>query len=154
MGATTLIAFAVAALAVLASVALAGLLVRERRRTAEVLAAGRTEVETLRARVDELASRVTAASTPATAPAQFVITDVGQPRPEPTVSDRVVLSATIGEPLVKVAAFSYGVRRALSARSRNHIWFEMRREVRAVRKRRRREVKEYLRQARAEERVA
>ena len=49
----------------------------------------------------------------------------------PTVPDRVVLSATVGEPLVKAVAFGHGVRRALSAESRNRIWFEMRREVRA-----------------------
>jgi hypothetical protein len=76
----------------------------------------------------------------------FVITHVGDPddadldsaRPaELVVPDRLVLSATLGEPLVKVAAFSHGVRRALSAESRNRIWFEMRREVRASRRRRR-----------------
>jgi hypothetical protein len=48
-----------------------------------------------------------------------------------------VLSATLGEPLVKTAAFAHGVRRALSAESRNRIWFEVRREVRASRRRRR-----------------
>jgi hypothetical protein len=54
---------------------------------------------------------------------------------------------------VKVAAFTHGVRRALSAESRNRIWFEMRREVRAARRRRRRLVKDYLREARAAERA-
>ncbi|MGY2874966.1 hypothetical protein ACVW00_002156 [Marmoricola sp. URHA0025 HA25] len=76
--------------------------------------------------------------------ADFVITHVGEPGEDATetsagvaVPDRLVLSATLGEPLVKVAALSHGVRRALSPESRNRIWFEMRREVRASRRRRR-----------------
>ena len=39
----------------------------------------------------------------------YVITDAGTPPPEPNVADRVVLSATVGEPLVKVVAFGHGV---------------------------------------------
>ena len=149
---TTIVAYGVAVLAVAVAVALAVLLRREHRRTAEVLAAGRAEADALRARVDELAARMSTAA-PAVAPAQFLITDIDQPRPEPTVSDRVVLSATLGEPLVRTAAFAHGVRRALSARSRNRIWFEMRREVRASRKRRRREVRDHLRRTRAADRA-
>jgi hypothetical protein len=54
------------------------------------------------------------------------------------VSERAVLSVTLGEPLVKLAAFGYGLRRALSAESRNRITFEMHREVKRARKERRR----------------
>ncbi len=43
-----------------------------------------------------------------------MITDAGEPEAEPNVPDRVVLSATLGEPLVKVVAFGHGLRRALS----------------------------------------
>jgi hypothetical protein len=88
--------------------------------------------------------------------ADFVITHVGEAEEsgaQVAVPDRLVLSATLGEPLVKVAAFSHGVRHALRAESRNRIWFEMRREVRASRKRRRRLVKDYLRETRAKERA-
>jgi hypothetical protein len=70
------------------------------------------------------------------------------------VPDRLVLSATLGEPLVKVAAFSHGVRRALSPESRNRIWFEMRREVRASRRRRRQLRKRLEREYRANLRMA
>ena len=66
--------------------------------------------------------------------------------------DRVVLSATVGEPLVKVVSFGHGLRRALSPESRNRIWFEVRREVRRARKQRRREMKEAWRRMQAEER--
>ena len=55
--------------------------------------------------------------------------------------------------VVKVVAFGHGLRRAVSPESRNRIWFEMRREVRAARKRRRRAMRSYVREARAAERA-
>ena len=133
---------------------------RSRADLAAMLAASQREVDDLRHRLDAL---VADASRPAGAPqADFVITHVGEtgldrlgsPGEPVAVPDRLVLSTTVGEPLVKVAAFSHGVRRALSAQSRNRIWFEMRREVRAARKRRRRLVKDYLRETRAQERAS
>lgn len=89
--------------------------------------------------------------------ADFVITRAGEPEPpeQVEVPDRLVLSATLGEPLVKMVAFSHGVRRALSPEVRNRIRFEMRREVRASRRRRRelrkRLEREYRARGRAEE---
>jgi hypothetical protein len=142
---------------------LAGLLVvvlRSRAETRRQLAAAMAETAELRSRIDALSDQLERASAieraPATqaAEAAYVITDAGNPRPEPTVSDRVVLSATVGEPLVKAVSFGHGVRRALSAESRNRIWFEMRREVRRARKQRRREMKEAWRRMRAEDRAA
>src|SRR4051812_37912823 len=112
---------------------------RQRRSRADLeamLLASQQEADDLRRQLDELTRP------PVVAPADFVITQVGDqaldhPADGVAVSDRLVLSATLGEPLVKVAAFSHGVRRALSPESRNRIWFEMRREVRASRRRRR-----------------
>jgi len=114
---------------------------RRRRSRADLegmLVAAQREADDLRRRLDALATP------PVVEPADFVITQVGDhaleassPDDGVAVPDRLVLSATLGEPLVKVAAFSHGVRRALSAESRNRIWFEMRREVRASRRRRR-----------------
>jgi outer membrane murein-binding lipoprotein Lpp len=105
-------------------------------------AAARADVETLRARVEELSDELAASrvASVGTAPADYVITTAGDlPRADlPQVSERAVLSLTVGEPLVKLAAFGYGVRRALSAESRNRIFFEMRREVKRARKARRR----------------
>jgi hypothetical protein len=71
--------------------------------------------------------------------AEFLITDIGTEAREGAeeVSSRLVLSATVGEPLVKLAAFAYGVRRALTPENRNRIRFEMRREIRRARKARR-----------------
>ena len=137
-------------------------LVRRRNRTRAdleaMLASAQHEADDLRARLEEL----TAGAAPV-APADehaFLITDVGNARrpavPEEQqiqVPDRLVLSATMGEPLVKVAALGHGLRRALSPESRNRIWFEVRREVRAARKRRRQLLKQYQRDVRAAERA-
>lgn len=157
---------AVAALLAVGLVALARRRNRTRADLEAMLDSALREADDLRARLDALTA---AASAPAAAPAPrrrgrevtetpaFLITDAGQGPaevPEPVaVPDRLVLSATVGAPLVKVAALGHGVRRALSAESRNRIWFEMRREVRAARKRRKRAVREYLRETRAEERA-
>ena len=71
--------------------------------------------------------------------AEFLITDMGVEHPEPAeeAAARVVLSATVGRPVVRLAALAYGVRRALTPENRNRIRFEMRREIRRARKQRR-----------------
>ena len=127
-----------------------------RRQLATALAEAQAETAELRRRLDVLTEKLEHQSSSMIRvddPA-YVITDAGEPRPEPNVADALVLSATVGEPLVKVVAFGHGVRRALSAESRNRIWFEMRREVRRARKQRRREMKDAWRRMQAEERAA
>lgn len=154
---------AVAALAAAAGAAAMVLLVtvvllatRGRRSHADLeaqLAAARAETDDLRRRLEELTRR----AEPQPEHADYVITHVGDPVSEGgsddltpvAVPDRLVLSATVGVPLVKAAAFSHGVRRALSAESRNRIWFEVRREVRAARRRRRQLRKHLEREYRA-----
>lgn len=103
-----------------------------------------TELAELRAQVERLeAARhpLQSPSNPAGEPrvAEFLITDAGTETTQTPeeVSSRLVLSATVGEPLVKIAAFAYGVRHALTAENRNRIRFEMRREIRRARKARR-----------------
>src|SRR3954454_8770606 len=140
----TLVAVAGAAALALLVVAIVVAVVtgsRQRRSRAHLeamLLAAQQEADDLRRQLDELTRP------PVVEPVDFVITQVGdqaldRPAAEDAVavSDRLVVGATPGEPLVKVAAFSHGVRRALSPESRNRIWFEMRREVRASRRRRR-----------------
>lgn len=103
------------------------------------------EIEALRARVEGLDSArfarhsTTDRSGDEAPVVEFLITDAGMDQPpEPeTASSRLVLSATVGEPLVKMAAFAHGVRRALTPENRNRIRFEMRREIRRARKARR-----------------
>ncbi len=153
---------AVVALLLVALVAL----VRRRNRTRAdleaMLDAAQRESDDLRARLEELTGLLTLApdQRPAEA-AAYLITDAGGgahdlalPAEEPiAVPDRLVLTATVGVPLVKAAALGHGLRKALSAESRNRIWFEVRREVRASRKRRRLLLKQYQRQIRADDRA-
>jgi hypothetical protein len=130
------------------------------RRVRRSVAEARAEVEELRARVEQMADRLGAAATPAAASAvppdgvatEYVITGLGtgtEPAAPVAVPDRAVLSVTFGEPLVKVVAFGYGVRRALSPESRNRIVFEMRRELKRARKERRRGTRQARREAAA-----
>jgi hypothetical protein len=156
---------------------------RRRRSRADLeamLAAAQCEADGLRHRLEELTGRrdprpsrgaayveelFAEPAGRADGRADFVITHVGEPGEDPAgatqeppdglaVPDRLVLSATLGEPLVKAAAFTHGVRRALSAEARNRIWFEMRREVRASRRRRRQLRKRLEREYRAQLRAA
>ncbi len=137
---------------------LATLLRAERRR-------GRRELGSLRSECDDLRSRVDQLARPTRPPGEeapdYVITRVGdaalvtgtdEDARGRRISDRLVLSAAFGEPLVTVLAFGHGVRRALSAESRNRIGFEMRREMRRSRKVRRREMRAAWKQMRANDR--
>ncbi len=155
---------AVAALLVVALVALLRRRNRTRADLEAMLEAAQRESDDLRTRLEELTALL-AVVAPEHRPdesATYLITDAGIRTAEVAVPgheqvdvpDRLVLTATVGAPLVKVAAFGHGLRRALSAESRNRIWFEIRREVRASRKRRRQLLKEYQRQVRAEDRAA
>lgn len=158
MESAPLIVVASAGIAVLLAVVALVLLVRSRAESRRALAAARVEAELLAGQVQRLSEsleellaqqRALTVADPA-----FLITDAGRKDPELQVSDRLVLSATLGEPLVKAAALTHGVRRALSAESRNRIWFEMRREVRRSRKQRRRDMKDAYRREQAEQRAA
>lgn len=120
---------------------------------ADDLARARADLAALHARVEELSARLadedepSVGRTPAIGrllpPQDIVITSAGErPRSDrPQVPERAVLSVTVGTPLVKAAAFGHGLRRALSAESRNRIAFEMRREVKRARKARRRQAR-------------
>ncbi len=135
---------------------------RARRRLADELAASREELAAVQRRLDGLARRVP----PAAQPQEFVITTAGNPdvpaepaRPgldkidppgQEPLSARQFASVAVGESLVTLVSFGYGVRRALSAENRNRIAFEMRREVRRARKQRRRDLKEAKRHLRAQ----
>lgn len=130
---------------------LLGFVASGRRRIQRDLDASRADVEALRARLDEIEDSRAAATLPVVPRTEYLITTAGEPDPLteglPQVANRLVLSATFGEPLVKAVAFAYGVRRALGPETRNRIVFEMRREVRRARKQRRRETRRVSRQA-------
>lgn len=160
---TTNLAVGGAALAGFLLLVVLGALLRQARATrhelAVELAATRDDVERLFQHVDDLEKALRrlrhAARDAGADDAAYVITDAGDVQlrePDPAlvstgldqqraVPDQLVLSATVGEPLVKVAAFGHGVRRALTAESRNRIRFAMRQEVRRSRRQRRRDMK-------------
>ncbi len=148
-----------AALAVVVAVAVTLLLVllgRDRRMRAQLDAAlvdSRAEAAELRDRLAALERDKQRSPRGLAVPAEFLITDAGLDHPgakRTGVPDRLVLSATVGEPVVRAMAFVHGVRRALSAESRNRIRFAMRQEVRRSRRRRRREMKQAWRQLQVE----
>jgi hypothetical protein len=166
MGAVGIASLCAAVVAVAVVLALMLVLRRDRRlRSAEAalvaeLAAARAESADLHERLAEL-ERTAGRAGLEVPSAEFVITDVGrqldvpvQPHERGRVPDRLVLSATLGEPLVRTVALAHGVRRALSAESRNRIRFAMRQELRRTRRRRRREMKTAWRRMQAEERGA
>jgi hypothetical protein len=122
-----------------------------RRTTAELAA--------LRQRLDDLEGRrrETSAAVSVSAPAEFVITDLGQERP-PVEPERLAGPAfadvVLKETVVKAASLAHGVRRGLAPATRNRIRFEMRQEVRRARKQRRADLKAAQRDLHARQRAA
>jgi len=141
-----------------------------RRRTREALDSSHAEVAALRARVEELSRRLdrdgagsgdTREQDSDRVGTDYVITSVSRPgtdlaprrpdedaAPPPTVSAREFASLAIGESLVRIVSFGYGVRRALLPENRNRIAFEMGREVKRSRRQRRRDLKQAKRHLR------
>jgi CTP:molybdopterin cytidylyltransferase MocA len=133
---------------------------RARRRLEADLADSREELAAVQQRLDGLARSMAA---PVRAePHEFVITTAGESSPDTPVhvpqaavpstplDARAFASVALGESLVTLVALGHGLRRALAAENRNRIAFEMRREVRRSRKRRKRDVKEAKRHLRAQ----
>ena len=143
---------------------------RERRRLAAQVESAHADVEALRARVEELSRELSTSTGVTGAEAhEFVITSLpdGTLRGTPVAADDEPATTTtstplsagqfasvaLGESLVRVFSLGYGVRRALTAESRNRIRFEMRREVKRSRRQRRRDLKEAKRHLRADQRA-
>lgn len=142
---------------------------RDRRRLAAQLESAQADVEALRARVEEVCSRLNDGTSGGAGPEahEFVITSLpdgtlrgtlapSDDEPTTTVSSQLTAgqfaSVALGESLVRVLSLGYGVRRALSAENRNRIRFEMRREVKRSRRQRRHDLKEAKRLLRADQR--
>ncbi|KRE92222.1 hypothetical protein ASG76_17345 [Nocardioides sp. Soil774] len=146
-------------LAVLVALTLALLALRRARRAESRLAA-------LAVRVDTLESPAVAAPRPVVEDetvGTYVITGMhaaGTPQDEVAVpvarpiDGRLFADIVARESVVKAASWTHGLRRALSAESRNRIRFEVRRETRRVGRDRRAEAKQALREFRARERAA
>jgi hypothetical protein len=117
------------------------------------------ELGLLRQRLDGLEqTRVAtpAAAAPAT-PVEFVITDLGQPKPTPEpvpLDGPAFADIVLKETVVKAASLAHGVRRGLAPATRNRIRFEMKQEVRRARKQRRADLKAAQRDLHARQRGA
>ena len=170
---------AVGALAAVAVVAIVLLAVtsRARRRTREELRRSTTAVEELRARVDELAGRLSGdvdgrahADHRESASSEFVITTLpdlaagGQASPTaeqhdgrdesaliaPVTAGRFA-SAALGESLVRIVTLGHGLRQALRPENRSRIRFAVRQESKRSRRERRRDLKAARRHLRAQQ---
>src|SRR4051794_29124006 len=136
---TVLAAAGVALLLLLASVLVS--LLRTGHRTRAELAASRADLAALRDEVEELRASAARAAAVEPTPAlehEFVITtlsdDAGHPgravpedeKPGPArqLTGGEFASVAVGESMVRLLSLGYGVRRALSAESRNRIGFE------------------------------
>lgn len=86
-------------------------------------------------------------------PARADAADGAADLPTRVVDARQFTSMAVGESLVRLFTVGHGVRRALSAESRNRAGFAMRREVRRSRKHRRQELREARRFLHAEQRA-
>jgi hypothetical protein len=152
---------ALAGLALVALVLL-GALLSLRRRTSREAAASHAEVAELRHRLDELergAAARPAPRAPAREEREYTITGLAaSPEPEPApgpparLERAVFADQLLRESVIRIGSLSHGVRRALSAESRNRIRFEMRREVKRARKQRRVEQREAYREWQARQR--
>jgi hypothetical protein len=143
---------------------------RERRRLATQVESAHADMEALRARVEELSRELSTSTPGVTGPEarEFVITSLpdgslrgtlaaADDEPAATISTPLsagqFASVALGESLVRLLSLGYGVRRALTAETRNRIRFEMRREVKRSRRQRRRDLKEAKRHLRADQRA-
>ena len=134
------------------------------RRSRADLAATRREAAELRERVDALAASVAAQSARQERPedeAGFLITRVGEDPDSSSgsyvparIEGRLFADIVLRETVVKTAALTHGVLRALTPENRNRIRFEMKREVRRSRKQRRADLKTARREWEARQRAA
>ena len=121
----------------------------------------RAELGRLRQRLEDLGPREApsaAVTGPVAAPVEFVITDLpSERRPAPgamPVDGAAFADTVLKETVVKAASFAHGVRRGLAPATRNRIRFEMKQEVRRVRKQRRADLKAAQRERHARQRAA
>jgi hypothetical protein len=162
---TLLLALVLAVLVTLAGV-LAALLLKERARSREALARTRSEAAELRARVDALAAHAAAQDRIRREPEEFVITHLGEPEDEDEyatpagrgtdgrIDGKLFADLVLRESLVKAAALTHGVRRALAPETRNRIRFEMKREIKRAKRSRKDEFRQVRDEMRARARAA
>jgi len=140
--AVLVVAALVVVVAFVVTVVLAQALARARRESLRL----RHELEALTECIERLAetdrarreARVAQANAVVALPDEYVITDaVDGHRPGSVPLSRRTVAVTMGEPLVKLAALSSGVGRALREETRADIAYQVRREMKQRRRHRR-----------------
>lgn len=153
---------ALAALALVALVLVVSL-ARLRALTGRDLASARAEAAALRERLDRLEQEQVRPAPPLRVDErEYTITHLGEnengTETEPETGEQASLERAVfadlvlRESVIRLGSLSHGVRRALSAESRNRIRFEMKREVKRARKQRRVEQREAYREWQARQR--
>jgi hypothetical protein len=118
-----------------------------------------SELAQLRRRLDDLEQERAlppAAQAPVASMAEFLITDLGQDRPDPEPAHLDApgfADLVLKETVVKAAALAQGLRHGLAPATRNRIRFEMKQEVRRARKQRRADLKAAERDLRVRQRA-
>ena len=141
---------AVAGLVLLLVVVLGGwALARSVRRLREQVRFADRRIEALASQVETLTRRSAATdSRPASEAREYLITTAGRdtgdvaedrPRTGEQLTAGEFTSVALGESMLKVVSWGYGVRRALAPETRHRIRFEMRRATKSARKQRRRD---------------
>ncbi len=150
---------ALAGLALVALVLVVAL-ARLRARTEREIASAHDEAAALRDRLDRLEQeRARPEPPPVAVDHEYRITRVGDPDTEtadagePVRLERAVFAdVLLRESVIRLGSLGHGVRRAMSAESRNRIRFEMKRELKRARKHRRAEQREAYRDWQARQR--
>lgn len=147
---------------VLLCVVLLVALLRNRARTRHELDAARAQTAALRHQIDEIERVLAASARPAPrGQAEYTITglgrsDVGAEPVDPSAPqlDRALFAdVVLRETVVRAVSLAHGVRRALSAETRNRVRFEVRREIKRARKQRRADTREARREWEARQRA-
>ncbi len=144
-------------------------LVAGRRRLERELQSSRSDLASLRERLDAMTQTLERSAIPSQrtgAPQEYLITSLpqhvdragstaadpssgpGERRVGASLSGRAFAAVVLTDSLVKAASLGHGVRRALSPQNRNRIRFEVGREVKRSRRQRRRDLKEAKRHLR------
>jgi hypothetical protein len=149
---------AVAGVLALVALALGVALLRARSRTDREVAVARAETAALKEQLEALERRMARPGPRPVADTEFVITKLGESEPDeeqpaPEVGAALFADLVLRETVVKAASLAHGLRRALEPETRNRIRFEMGREVKRARKRRRVDTRQARREWQARQRA-
>jgi DNA gyrase/topoisomerase IV subunit A len=160
----SIVPVALGVLALLALV-LAVALLRMRSRTRLELEEAHAETGRLRAQIDQIERRLATPAARQRAVEEYTITGLGtdlgtslgrsaDTEEPPTIDRALFADLVLRETVVRAASLAHGVRRALAPETRNRLRFEVRREIRRSRKKRKADLREARRDWESRQRAA